>query len=76
MCVQVDKQEVVRQKKKYEKTPKTMLLSGHPIPATVSNKALNQYDFPSSEEEPSSQVHGLKLSPHAFKTFTKNICRC
>ncbi|XP_060728253.1 enhancer of polycomb homolog 1b isoform X2 [Tachysurus vachellii] len=52
----VDKQEVVRQKKKHEKKPKTMLLSGHPIPASVSNKALNQYDFPSSEEEPSSQL--------------------
>ncbi|XP_047662548.1 enhancer of polycomb homolog 1-like [Tachysurus fulvidraco] len=52
---QVDKKEVVRQKK-YEKKPKTMLLSGHPIPPTVSNKALNQYDFPSSEEEQCSQL--------------------
>ncbi|KAG7319683.1 hypothetical protein KOW79_016826 [Hemibagrus wyckioides] len=53
----VDKPEVVRQKRKYEKKPKPMLLSGHPIPATVNSKALNQYDFPSSDEEPSSQLY-------------------
>lgn len=42
-----------------------MLLSGHPIPATVNSKALNQYDFPSSDEELSSQVCGLKLLANA-----------
>lgn len=56
---------MVRQKRKYEKKPRPMLLSGHPIPATVNSKALNQYDFPSSDEELSSQVCGLKLLANA-----------
>ncbi|XP_017350703.1 enhancer of polycomb homolog 1b isoform X1 [Ictalurus punctatus] len=52
----VDKPEVVRQKRKYLKKPKPLLLSGHSIPAAVNSKAINQYDFPSSDEEPYSQL--------------------
>lgn len=58
MSVQVDKPGVVRQKRKYEKKPKPLLLSGHSIPAAVNRKELNQYDFPSSDEESCSQVCG------------------
>ncbi|XP_026781009.1 enhancer of polycomb homolog 1b isoform X2 [Pangasianodon hypophthalmus] len=52
----LDKPEVVRQKRKYEKKPKPLLLSGQSTPAAVNSKALNQYDFPSSDEEPYSQL--------------------
>ncbi|XP_060761959.1 enhancer of polycomb homolog 1b isoform X1 [Neoarius graeffei] len=54
----VDKPEVVRQKRKYEKKLRPLLLSGHSVPAAVNSKDLNQYDFPSSDEEPYSQVCG------------------
>ncbi|MCJ8744986.1 hypothetical protein PDJAM_G00124980 [Pangasius djambal] len=52
----LDKPEVVRQKRKYEKKPKPLLLSGQSTPAAINSKALNQYDFPSSDEEPYSQL--------------------
>ncbi|XP_062843446.1 enhancer of polycomb homolog 1b isoform X2 [Trichomycterus rosablanca] len=54
----VDKPEVVRQKRKYEKKPKPLLLTGahHTGPAIINTKDLNQYDFPSSDEEPYSQL--------------------
>ncbi|XP_066508597.1 enhancer of polycomb homolog 1-like isoform X2 [Hoplias malabaricus] len=54
----VDKPEVVRQKRKYEKKPKPLPLAGshHSSPAAFNTKDLNQYDFPSSDEEPYSQL--------------------
>uniref|UniRef100_A0A3B4E4Q1 Enhancer of polycomb homolog n=1 Tax=Pygocentrus nattereri TaxID=42514 RepID=A0A3B4E4Q1_PYGNA len=54
----VDKPEVVRQKRKYEKKPKPLPLTGshHSSPAAFNTKDLNQYDFPSSDEEPYSQL--------------------
>ncbi|XP_007230719.3 enhancer of polycomb homolog 1b isoform X1 [Astyanax mexicanus] len=54
----VDKPEVVRQKRKYEKKPKPLPLAGshHSSPVAFNTKDLNQYDFPSSDEEPYSQL--------------------
>lgn len=54
----MDKPEVVRQKRKYEKKPKPLPLAGsvHSGPAVFNTKDLNQYDFPSSDDEPFSQV--------------------
>lgn len=52
--------EVPRQKRKYEKKQKVLPLpSGvphHPGPVVFNAKDLNQYDFPSSDDEPFSQV--------------------
>ncbi len=55
----MDKPEVVRQKRKYEKKAKPLPLAGsaHSGPAVFNTKDLNQYDFPSSDDEPYSQVH-------------------
>ncbi|XP_061549219.1 enhancer of polycomb homolog 1b isoform X1 [Phycodurus eques] len=54
-----EKTEVPRQKRKYEKKQKTLPLSAgaahHQCPAIFNAKDLNQYDFPSSDEEP--QLH-------------------
>lgn len=54
----VDKPEVVRQKRKYEKKVKPLPLAGstHSGPAVFNTKDLNQYDFPSSDDEPFSQM--------------------
>ncbi|KAK1874579.1 Enhancer of polycomb like 1 [Dissostichus eleginoides] len=56
-----EKAEVPRQKRKYEKKPKALPLSSgaphHPGPAVFNAKDLNQYDFPSSDDEPYSQLH-------------------
>ncbi|KAM4533372.1 enhancer of polycomb homolog 1-like isoform 3-T3 [Odontesthes bonariensis] len=54
-----EKTEVVRTKRKYEKKPKIPPLSApqHPGPSVFNPKDLNQYDFPSSDEEPFSQIH-------------------
>ncbi len=54
----MDKPEVVRQKRKYEKKTKPLPLAGsaHSGPAVFNTKDLNQYDFPSSDDEPYSQV--------------------
>nr|XP_015810990.2 enhancer of polycomb homolog 1 isoform X1 [Nothobranchius furzeri] len=54
-----EKAEVVRTKRKYEKKPKISPLSApqHSGPSVFSPKDLNQYDFPSSDEEPYSQIH-------------------
>ncbi|XP_057189392.1 enhancer of polycomb homolog 1b isoform X2 [Triplophysa rosa] len=54
----VDKPEVVRQKRKYEKKAKPLPLAGsaHLGPAIFNTKDLNQYDFPSSDDEPFSQI--------------------
>lgn len=52
--------EVPRQKRKYEKKQKVLPLSSgaphHQGPAVFNAKDLNQYDFPSSDDEPFSQV--------------------
>ncbi|XP_046883414.1 enhancer of polycomb homolog 1-like isoform X1 [Hypomesus transpacificus] len=56
-----EKTEVVRQKRKYEKKPKVLPLSSgaahHAGPSVFNPKDLNQYDFPSSDDEPYSQMH-------------------
>ncbi|XP_011615044.1 enhancer of polycomb homolog 1b isoform X2 [Takifugu rubripes] len=56
-----DKMEVPRQKRKYEKKQKVLPLSSgashHQGPAVFNAKDLNQYDFPSSDDEPFSQLH-------------------
>ncbi|TRY90978.1 hypothetical protein DNTS_023015 [Danionella cerebrum] len=56
--IKMDKPEVVRQKRKYEKKPKPSPLAGsmHSGPAVFNTKDLNQYDFPSSDDEPFSQM--------------------
>lgn len=58
---QPEKMEVPRQKRKYEKKQKVLPLSSvtphHPGPVVFNAKDLNQYDFPSSDDEPFSQVH-------------------
>ncbi|XP_030631207.1 enhancer of polycomb homolog 1 isoform X2 [Chanos chanos] len=54
-----EKTEVVRTKRKYEKKPKVPPLSA-PLqsgPSVFNPKDLNQYDFPSSDDEPFSQMH-------------------
>ncbi|XP_070961566.1 enhancer of polycomb homolog 1-like isoform X2 [Oncorhynchus clarkii lewisi] len=54
-----EKTEVVRMKRKYEKKPKIPPLSApqHSGPSVFNPKDLNQYDFPSSDDEPFSQIH-------------------
>uniref|UniRef100_A0A671PA67 Enhancer of polycomb homolog n=1 Tax=Sinocyclocheilus anshuiensis TaxID=1608454 RepID=A0A671PA67_9TELE len=54
-----EKTEVVRTKRKYEKRPKILPLSTplHTGPSLFNPKDLNQYDFPSSDDEPFSQIH-------------------
>ncbi|KAM4605643.1 enhancer of polycomb homolog 1-like isoform 2-T2 [Polymixia lowei] len=56
-----EKAEVPRQKRKYEKKQKVLPLpSGvphHPGPVVFNAKDLNQYDFPSSDDETYSQLH-------------------
>ncbi|XP_003968226.2 enhancer of polycomb homolog 1-like isoform X1 [Takifugu rubripes] len=54
-----EKTEAIRTKRKYEKKPKIPPLSApqHSGPSIFSLKDLNQYDFPSSDEEPLSQIH-------------------
>ncbi|XP_008300439.1 enhancer of polycomb homolog 1-like isoform X4 [Stegastes partitus] len=56
-----EKTEVPRQKRKYEKKQKVLPLSSgaphHPGPVVFNAKDLNQYDFPSSDDEPFSQLH-------------------
>ncbi|XP_061776764.1 enhancer of polycomb homolog 1-like isoform X1 [Nerophis ophidion] len=56
-----DKTEVPRQKRKYEKKLKVLAQSAgashYQGPAVFNAKDLNQYDFPSSDEEPLSQLH-------------------
>lgn len=49
-----EKTEVIRTKRKYEKKPKMPTLSGplHTGPSLFNPKDLNQYDFPSSDDEP------------------------
>ncbi|XP_051718385.1 enhancer of polycomb homolog 1b isoform X2 [Ctenopharyngodon idella] len=56
--IKMDKPEVVRQKRKYEKKAKPLPLAGsvHSGPAVFNTKDLNQYDFPSSDDEPFSQM--------------------
>ncbi|KAM6977497.1 enhancer of polycomb homolog 1 [Aplochiton taeniatus] len=54
-----EKTEVVRTKRKYEKKPKIPPLSApqHSGPSVFNPKDLNQYDFPSSDDEQFSQIH-------------------
>uniref|UniRef100_A0A8C5GKU1 Enhancer of polycomb homolog n=1 Tax=Gouania willdenowi TaxID=441366 RepID=A0A8C5GKU1_GOUWI len=54
-----EKTEAVRTKRKYEKKPRTPALCApqHSGPSVFNPKDLNQYDFPSSDEEPFSQIH-------------------
>ncbi|XP_033838312.1 enhancer of polycomb homolog 1b isoform X2 [Periophthalmus magnuspinnatus] len=53
-----EKCEVPRQKRKYEKKQKALPLSagGAHHPSLFNAKDLNQYDFPSSDDEPYSQM--------------------
>ncbi|EHH18969.1 Enhancer of polycomb-like protein 1, partial [Macaca mulatta] len=59
-----DKADLIRPKRKYEKKPKVLPSSAAAAPQQTSPAALpvfnakdlNQYDFPSSDEEPLSQV--------------------
>ncbi|XP_008000920.1 enhancer of polycomb homolog 1 isoform X4 [Chlorocebus sabaeus] len=59
-----DKADLIRPKRKYEKKPKVLPSSAAATPQQTSPAALpvfnakdlNQYDFPSSDEEPLSQV--------------------
>ncbi|KAM6214326.1 enhancer of polycomb homolog 1 isoform 2-T2 [Rhynchocyon petersi] len=59
-----DKSDLIRPKRKYEKKPKVLPSSAAATPPQTSPAALpvfnakdlNQYDFPSSDEEPLSQV--------------------
>ncbi|XP_041736962.1 enhancer of polycomb homolog 1 isoform X2 [Coregonus clupeaformis] len=55
----LEKTEVVRTKRKYEKKPKIPPLSApqNSGPSVFNPKDLNQYDFPSSDDEPFSQIH-------------------
>lgn len=55
---QQEKTEVVRTKRKYEKKPKIPPQSAphHAGPSVFNPKDLNQYDFPSSDDETFSQV--------------------
>lgn len=59
--LQPEKTEVPRQKRRYEKKQKVLPLSSgaphHVGPVIFNAKDLNQYDFPSSDDEPFSQVH-------------------
>lgn len=64
--LQQDKPDVIRPKRKYEKKPKVLPSSAatpqqtSPAALPVFNaKDLNQYDFPSSDDEPLSQVGPL-----------------
>lgn len=73
VCLQPDKMEVPRQKRKYEKKQKVLPLSSgashHQGPAVFNAKDLNQYDFPSSDDEPFSQVpapHTVPTSPPSW----------
>lgn len=62
--LQQDKPDVIRPKRKYEKKPKVLPSSAAATPQQTSPAALpvfnakdlNQYDFPSSDDEPLSQV--------------------
>ncbi|XP_064018689.1 enhancer of polycomb homolog 1 isoform X5 [Pogoniulus pusillus] len=62
--VKQDKPDVIRPKRKYEKKPKVLPSSAAATPQQTSPAALpvfnakdlNQYDFPSSDDEPFSQV--------------------
>uniref|UniRef100_A0A3P9H2T0 Enhancer of polycomb homolog n=1 Tax=Oryzias latipes TaxID=8090 RepID=A0A3P9H2T0_ORYLA len=57
--VKPDKAEAVRTKRKYEKKPKIppLLAPQHSGSSVFNPKDLNQYDFPSSDEEPFPQIH-------------------
>ncbi|XP_007552142.1 enhancer of polycomb homolog 1-like isoform X2 [Poecilia formosa] len=56
-----EKAEPQRPKRRYEKKPKMLPLSSgtahHTGPVVFNAKDLNQYDFPSSDDEPFSQLH-------------------
>uniref|UniRef100_A0A672HAG7 Enhancer of polycomb homolog n=1 Tax=Salarias fasciatus TaxID=181472 RepID=A0A672HAG7_SALFA len=54
-----EKTEAVRTKRKYEKKPKIppLVAPQHSGPSVFNPKDLNQYDFPSSDDEPFSQIH-------------------
>ncbi|XP_047424024.1 enhancer of polycomb homolog 1-like isoform X1 [Mugil cephalus] len=54
-----EKTEAVRTKRKYEKKPKIPPPSApqHSGPSVFNPKDLNQYDFPSSDDEPFSQIY-------------------
>lgn len=76
--LQQDKADLVRPKRKYEKKPKVLPSSAaaaapqqtSPAALPVFNaKDLNQYDFPSSDEEPLSQVN-IRIS---LWTYRRNV---
>lgn len=74
LSTQPEKAETVRTKRKYEKKPKIPPLSvpQHSGPSVFNPKDLNQYDFPSSDEEPFSQVTFWTIfSLKPFPPFSK-----
>lgn len=70
--LQPEKTEVPRLKRKYEKKQKVLPLSSgaphHPGPVVFNAKDLNQYDFPSSDDEPFSQVR-VRVHLDSFDTL-------
>lgn len=77
--LQQDKPDVIRPKRKYEKKPKVLPSSAaaqqtSPAALPVFNaKDLNQYDFPSSDEEPLSQVGALEISAALRKRIEEKL---
>uniref|UniRef100_A0A8C2A4Y2 Enhancer of polycomb homolog n=1 Tax=Cyprinus carpio TaxID=7962 RepID=A0A8C2A4Y2_CYPCA len=71
-----DKTEVVRTKRKYEKKPKILPLSAslHSGPSLFNPKDLNQYDFPSSDDEPFSQVDTQSICLTGYNHYLKAKC--
>lgn len=77
LSLQQDKPDVIRPKRKYEKKPKVLPSSAAATPQQTSPAALpvfnakdlNQYDFPSSDEEPLSQV----VSPEFYAAVREII---
>ncbi|XP_023597702.1 enhancer of polycomb homolog 1 isoform X2 [Trichechus manatus latirostris] len=75
-----DKADLIRPKRKYEKKPKVLPSSAaatsqqtSPAALPVFNaKDLNQYDFPSSDEEPLSQVKYKNCSMNMKKEYSKS----
>lgn len=75
--MQQEKADAIRPKRKYEKKPKIVPSSAanasqQTIPASLpifNAKDMNQYDFPSSDEDPLSQVWHLQ----SFGSVRRNI---
>lgn len=78
--LQQDKADLIRPKRKYEKKPKVLPSSAAATPQQTSPAALpvfnakdlNQYDFPSSDEEPLSQVKITNFSVSIEEKWRKS----